>query len=107
MSWDSLYLIENTIKFPSKKEAKKIEKIIQIEIGNYENLEIDNLALFIDPDYIDRYFTSNVLKSLAKNKAIGFMYFGDLSFNARFWGYSFDGKGNYKELDGNLVWKEK
>ncbi len=113
MSW-SIELLENNVKINAEC-AKEILKLQQQEID--PDLQLSDIYyeehLLFNSDYAEHmdYLSSNkkYLKILCKHVAQGDICFGSLEGDnaGQFWGYRFDGKGDYKRLEGSIVWNEE
>jgi hypothetical protein len=110
MGW-SIAKIENTVKV-SKECAKELFEINEDIWGDLEYVTYENKLSFIEDHYewMDYLSTDNnskeLIEVLKRHKVKGRICFGSLEGDnaGSFWGHEFDGKGNYRELSGKIVW---
>jgi len=110
MGWH-IEIIDNTVKV-NKKLAKALfdsqdfkgEHWYDIEEVSYEgklHFNYDHM------EHMDWLWNENVQKVLCEAKVRGKVTFGSMDGDnsGEFWGYEFDGKGGFRELKGEVVWK--
>ncbi len=111
MSWSIVNLV-NTVEVPSKCVRELFDKQeYDGQIWYSKDSVVCNGKLVFNPDHLehmDYVNNKNVLGVLKKYKVKGEICFGSLEGDNKgsFWGYSFDGKGNVKKLEGKIQWIE-
>jgi len=104
-------LIDNTVKV-SKKLAKELFASQDYSGQHWEELDdvVSEGKLDFNYDHfehMDFLWNEDVQKVLCGAKVKGKVTFGSMDGDnsGKFWGYEFDGKGGFRELKGEVVWK--
>lgn len=110
MSW-TIALLENNVKV-SKECAKELFEVLKNDVWYEESEVIDsakNLTFNYDHAEGMDFLASEpkVIKILKSYKVKGDICFGSVEGDnaGEFWGYRFDGKGGFKKLNGEIIWK--
>lgn len=113
MSW-SVAKITNSVRISEAVALDLIEKFPNIAvIRGVEQPQpsdlLDGDKLFFNYDHSEHmdWLDNDILATLAAHNVEGDITFGSLEGDNRntYWGYRFDGKGNFRHLTGKVVWE--